>query len=82
MPKKCSIQFAIMYVERERKVTAMDLWDELNTITDDELMDDPFDGDTADDSSFEEDYFDDYPSYTLSEDLGFDPYLGCYTDDC
>lgn len=76
--KKCSIQFAIMYVERERKVTAMDLWDELDTITDDELMDDPFDGDTAIDSSFESDYYEDWDNL----EMGFDPYMGCYSDDC
>ena len=67
-----------MYVERERKVTAMDLWDELDTITDDELMDDPFDGDTAIDSSFESDYYEDWDNL----EMGFDPYMGCYTNDC
>lgn len=56
----------------------MDLWDELSTITDDELMDDPFDGDTAIDSSFESDYYEDWDNL----EMGFDPYMGCYSDDC
>ena len=65
----------------------MDWLDELDMMTDEEIMEDPFDGDTAEDSSFGEDYFDDYPSYSLQEDwdaleLGFDPYMGCYSDDC
>ena len=65
----------------------MDWLDELDAMTDEEIMEDPFDGDTATDSSFEEDYFDDYPAYSLQEDwdaleLGFDPYMGCYSDDC
>ena len=47
----------------------MDLWDELDTITDDELMDDPFDGD---------DYYEDWDNL----EMGFDPYMGCYSDDC
>ena len=56
----------------------MDWLDELDSLTDDELMEDPFEGDTADDSPFESDYYEDWDQY----EVGFDPYLGCYTDDC
>ena len=33
-----------------------------------------------DDSIPEEDYYD--YDWGYNEDMGFDPYLGCYTDDC
>lgn len=55
----------------------MDLWDELDTITDEELMEDPFEGETADD--YPDDYW--YEDQDALE-MGFDPYMGCYSDDC
>ena len=60
---------------------------ELDEMSDADIMEDPFEGDTADDSSFEEDYFEDYPAYSLQEDwdsleLGFNPYMGTYDYDC
>lgn len=30
----------------------------------------------------EEDYDSDYDDWGYNEDCGFDPYLGCFTDDC
>ena len=27
-------------------------------------------------------YLDDYSDWGFNEDMGFDPYMGCYTDDC
>lgn len=27
-------------------------------------------------------YPEDYPELDFNEDFGFDPYMGCYTDDC
>ena len=51
-----------------------DDWDEgeqtlnLDEMSDEDIMKDPFDGDTAADSSFEEDYFDNYELYRLKTD--------------
>ena len=41
---------------------------DLDELSDEDIMLDPFDGDTAEDSSFEEDYFDDYQRYQLDTD--------------
>ena len=36
----------------------------------------------VDDYFVDEEYVDDDPDWGYNEDMGFDPYLGCYTDDC
>ena len=41
---------------------------ELDEMSDEDIMMDPWDGDTAVDSSFEEDYFDNYQRYQLYTD--------------
>lgn len=41
---------------------------DLDEMDDLDIMTDPFDGDTAEDSSFEEDYFDNYQLYQLNTD--------------
>ena len=34
------------------------------------------------DDVLEEDWWGDDPNWGYNEDMGYDPYMGCYTDDC
>lgn len=50
---------------------------ELDEMSDMDIMVDPFDGDTAVDSSFEEDYFDNIDLYRFNTD----PHMRMYRDE-
>ena len=58
----------------------MDLWEELDTITDEELMHDPYEDLVETDDDYPEDY--EYYEDWDHLEMGFDPYMGCYSDDC
>ena len=49
---------------------------DLDEMSDADIMVDPFDGDTAVDSSFEEDYFDNYDLYRFNTDPHMRQYWG------
>ena len=51
---------------------------------DDPMLDGPWDADPWDEDLWECDDDEDYPEYDEPADLeiGFDPYMGCYTEDC
>lgn len=50
---------------------------DLDEMSDMDIMVDPFDGDTAIDSSFEEDYFDNFDLYRFKTD----PHMRMYADE-
>ena len=49
-------------------------WDEDGEVFEDDFEDDDFEDEDFEDEDFEESDFD--------LDMGFDPYMGCYSDDC
>lgn len=52
----------------------------MDEYTVDNYYDDPWD-DFEDDDYDNEDFYYDEPGW-IDDDCGFDPYMGCFTDDC
>lgn len=67
--------------EREMLITGVCpiCWDEMMSSDDDEDIEDFLDDD---DDYIEDDDDGDYEEEIYDLDMGFDPYMGCYSDDC